>query len=68
MCHIFGAKCSWNAGFQCHSLGPKWVKPGHNWVKCGSNVGHLGYLGHVYGSVGHVAPKGHVDHWASEFM
>ena len=66
MCHKVRAKCSRNAGFQCHSgsVGAKWVKMGHVW----SNVGHGSCPGHVEGFVGHVGSMGHVDHWASEFM
>ena len=48
-------------------LGPKWVKPGRIWVKCGWNVGHVGCPSHVYGSIGDVGPKGDVGHWASKF-
>ena len=61
-----------------HVFVPQWVawdqtgfvgsKLGHNWVKTGSNIGHVGHPGHVERSVGHVGAMCHVGHWASEFV
>ena len=42
------------------------VKPGHKRVKRGSKEGHMGHPGHVYESLSHKGPEGHMDHWASE--
>ena len=43
---------------------------GSRQVTDGSKLGlsHMAHPGHVYGSMGHVGPRGHVGHWAIEFM